>query len=132
MLTTGYFPNRPPLTRPCRLMPDPLIDISHLDFAYGEQLVLKHIDLRVERGSTLGLIGPNGGGKSTLLRLLLGLHRPTRGSIHIARLAPARAIARGDVIGYLPQNPLAPPNFPLSVRQVVRLGLVGKTGLLRG
>ena len=110
-------------------MPEPLIDISHVAFAYGEQLVLKQIDLRVERGSTLGLIGPNGGGKSTLLKLLLGLHRPTRGSIQIDGLSPIDAIATGRVVGYLPQNPLAPPSFPLNVRQVVQLGLVGKTGM---
>src|SRR5687768_15391472 len=102
-------------------MPD-IIDISNVDFAYGEQLVLKHIDLRVERGTTLGVIGPNGGGKTTLIRLLLGLHEPTRGSITIDGLAPAQAIRCGDVIGYLPQNPPVSTNFPISVRQVVRLG----------
>jgi len=110
----------------------PIITISRLDFAYGEQLVLKHVDLQVERGSTLGLIGPNGGGKTTLLRLLLGLHRPTRGSITIDGLSPAAAIRRGDVIGYLPQIRSVPSNLPLSVRQTLRLGLVGKTGMLRG
>jgi zinc transport system ATP-binding protein len=109
-----------------------IIDISHLDFAYGEQLVLKHVDLRVERGSTLGLIGPNGGGKTTLLSLLLGLHRPTRGSIVIDGLSPAAAVRRGDVIGYVPQVRTVPSNLPLSVRQTLRLGLVGKTGMLRG
>src|SRR2546423_1432169 len=108
-----------------------LIDISHLDFAYGEQLVLKHIDLAVERGSTLGLIGPNGGGKTTLLRLLLGLHAPTRGQIRIAGLSPLDAVRRGDVVGYLPQKPRAPADFPLSVRQAMQMGLVGKTGALR-
>ncbi len=109
----------------------PIIEISHLDFAYGEQLVLKHINLAVEQGSTLGLIGPNGGGKTTLLRLLLGLHQATRGNIRIAGLSPADAVRRGDVLGYLPQKPEIPGNFPLSVRQTVQLGLVGKTGALK-
>lgn len=108
-----------------------MIDITHLDFAYGGQLVLKQIDLRIERGTTLGLIGPNGGGKTTLMRLLLGLHSPTRGEIRIDGLSPRQAIGRGDVIGYLPQNPPVSTNFPISVRQVVRLGLAGKTGMLR-
>ena len=108
----------------------PLVEIDHLDFAYGQQLVLKHIDLAVEAGSTLGMIGPNGGGKTTLLRLLLGLLRPTRGTIDIAGLAPARAVRRGDLVGYLPQNPTVSENFPLSARQVAQLGLVGKTRML--
>jgi zinc transport system ATP-binding protein len=110
---------------------DTIVSVNHLDFAYGQQLVLKHIDLAVARGSTLGVIGPNGGGKTTLIKLLLGLLRPTRGSIAIDGLSPLDAVRRGDVIGYLPQNPRVPANFPISVRQLARLGLVGKTGLLR-
>lgn len=109
----------------------PLIQIQNLDFAYGDRLVLKHVSLDVQAGSTLGLIGPNGGGKTTLLKLLLGLHRPTRGTILIDGMTPADAIRRGDVIGYLPQKPLCPPTFPMSVRQAIRLGLAGKTGPFR-
>lgn len=109
----------------------PLIEISHLDFAYRDRLVLKHVDLNVEPGSTLGLIGPNGGGKTTLLRLLLALHEPTRGNILIDGLSPRKAVARGDILGYLPQRPAIPQQFPLNVRQVIQMGLVGKTGMLR-
>jgi zinc transport system ATP-binding protein len=109
----------------------PIVQISHLDFAYGQTLVLKHVDLAIEPRMTLGIIGPNGGGKTSLLRLLLGLLKPTRGSITIDGLPPDRAIARGDLVGYLPQNSALPTNFPLSVRQVIRLGLAGKAGLLR-
>jgi zinc transport system ATP-binding protein len=108
-----------------------LIEISNLDFAYGDRLVLKQITLNIEAGSTLGLVGPNGGGKTTLLKLLLGLFTPTRGSISIAGLSPAQAIRRGGIIGYLPQRAVFPEKFPISVRQCVQMGLVGKTGLLR-
>jgi zinc transport system ATP-binding protein len=121
---------------------DPIVRLSALDFSYGPrpargtngtgpQYVLQGIDLAVARGSTLGLIGPNGGGKTTLIRLLLGLLQPTAGTVLIDGLPPARAVRRGDVIGYLPQNPAAPAHFPISVRQVVRLGLTGKTGVFR-
>jgi zinc transport system ATP-binding protein len=108
-----------------------IIDIHEVDFAYRQNLVLKRITLAVEAGTTLGLVGPNGGGKTTLIRLLLGLLTPGRGSIAIDGLSPARAVARGDVIGYLPQNPPLPGNFPINVRQLVRLGLAGKAGMLR-
>src|SRR4051812_18609148 len=109
-----------------------IINISGLDFAYGDALVLKDVSLRVEAGTTLGLIGPNGGGKTTLIRLLLGLIAPTRGAITVGGLPPRDAVRRGNVVGYLPQNPVRPENLPISVRQAARLGLVGKTGMLRG
>lgn len=109
----------------------PLVDIANLDFAYGRTAVLADINLSVEQGSTLGVIGNNGGGKTTLLRLILGLRQPTRGTIRIAGLTPRDAARKGDVFGYVPQNPAAPENFPIGARDVVRLGLVGKTGLFR-
>ncbi|MGB7158799.1 MAG: ABC transporter ATP-binding protein [Tepidisphaeraceae bacterium] len=110
----------------------PIATLDNLDFAFGETLVLKHVSLAIEAGTTVGLIGPNGGGKTTLLRLLLGLLEPTRGQIRIAGLTPQAAVKRGDVVGYLPQSQRVPSTLPLSVRQVVRLGLAGKTGMLRG
>lgn len=105
--------------------------IDNLDFAFGESLVLKHVSLAIEQGTTVGLIGPNGGGKTTLIRLLLGLLQPTRGDIRIAGLTPRDALRRGAVVGYLPQSQRVPSRLPLSVRQVVRTGLAGKTGMLR-
>jgi zinc transport system ATP-binding protein len=108
-----------------------IIDIRDLDFAYGQRLVLKHVTLPVEVGTTLGVIGPNGGGKTTLLRLLLGLIQPTRGTIAVADLTAAAAVRTGHLIGYLPQRPRVAENFPLTVRQFARLGLCGKIGLLR-
>ncbi len=113
-------------------MPE-IIRIDKLDFAYpgASALVLKQVSLTIESGTSVGLIGPNGGGKTTLIRLLLGLTKPTRGTITIDGMSPTQAVRRGDVIGYLPQNPGPIENFPLSARQVAQLGLVGKTGMLR-
>jgi zinc transport system ATP-binding protein len=107
------------------------VEIEHLDFSYGQQPVLRDICLSIDRGTTMGLIGPNGGGKTTLIQLLLGLLKPTRGAIRVGGLSSVEAIRRGNVIGYLPQNAQVPTALPLTARQVVRLGLAGKTGLLR-
>jgi len=109
----------------------PIIRIDHIDFAYTRQLVLKQITLDVDEGATLGLVGPNGGGKTTLVRLLLGLATASRGTIRIAGLPPREATRQGDIIGYLPQNHAIPDDMPLSARQVVALGLAGKVRLLR-
>ena len=108
-----------------------IASIHNLDFAFGDALVLKHVTLDIEAGTTVGLIGPNGGGKTTLIRLLLGLLEPTRGEIRIAGLEPRAALRRGDIVGYLPQSQRVVSRLPLSARQVVRLGLAGKTGMLR-
>lgn len=108
-----------------------LVELSHVDFSYGSQPILKDVNLQVEEGSTLGLIGPNGGGKTTLIRLLLGTLKPTRGAVRIGGLPAAAAVRRGDLVGYLPQHPRVPSQFPVSVRQVARMGLAGKTGMLR-
>jgi zinc transport system ATP-binding protein len=109
----------------------PLVCIENVDFAYGEQLVLKQVSLSIDPKQTVGLIGPNGGGKTTLLRLLLGIYQPTRGHIRIAGLSPIEARNKGDIVGYLPQNYEIPAHFPATVRQVAQMGLIAKTGLLR-
>jgi zinc transport system ATP-binding protein len=110
----------------------PLIQISNLTFAFDQQTVLRDVNLDVEAGTTLGLIGPNGGGKTTLIRLLMDVLEPTSGSIRIGGLTPRQAIRRGDVVGYLPQKSSATRDtFPISVRQAVHLGLAGKAGMLR-
>jgi zinc transport system ATP-binding protein len=111
-------------------MPD-LVTLAGVSFSYGDQPVLAGVDLAVPAGATLGLIGPNGGGKTTLMKLLLGLFSPTAGEVRVAGLPPRAAVRRGDLVGYLPQRPRTPSNFPVTVRQVVRMGLAGKTGMFR-
>jgi zinc transport system ATP-binding protein len=110
---------------------DSIVDIAGVSFNYGNTPALKQVSIQIQRGTTVGLIGPNGGGKTTLVKLLIGLLVPSSGSIVIDGMPPMKAVRRGDVIGYLPQNPARPDRFPLSVRQTVRLGLAGKTGICR-
>jgi zinc transport system ATP-binding protein len=110
---------------------EPAVAITNLAFSYGAHVVLEAVNVSIERNTTLGVVGPNGGGKTTLIKLLLGILQPATGSIRIGGLIPAAAVRRGNLVGYLPQHPPASGSLPLSARQVVRLGLAGKTGLLR-
>ncbi len=115
------------------------IRVEHVGFSYrgrgagaGKSInVLEDVSLNVESGMNLGIIGPNGAGKTTLLRIMLGLLNGYSGTVTVAGLSPAQACRRGDIVGYVPQRNSAEWRFPLTARQVVRLGLVGKTGLFR-
>lgn len=97
------------------------IDALSYRYAGAETDALSGIGLRVEQGEKLGILGPNGGGKSTLLKLILGLLPTQRGSILIFGRTPIEARASG-IVGYLPQRIEAALDAPLSVRQVVELG----------
>lgn len=88
--------------------------------ANGARLALENITLDVRRGERLGILGPNGGGKSTLLRLTLGLLRGYSGQIRVFGYSPEEA-RRRRLIGYVPQKVEAELAFPLSVRQVVAM-----------
>jgi zinc transport system ATP-binding protein len=105
--------------------------IQNVSFSYGEVEALRNITLHIDRGCNLGIIGPNGGGKTTLLKIILGLLDGYSGKVSVMGLGPRDVCKRGDIVGYVPQRHGFESRFPVSVRQVVRMGLVGKTGLLR-
>lgn len=107
-------------------MSTPAIEISDLWFAYGGARVLEGVNLTLPAGEFLAVLGPNGGGKSTLLRLLLGLATPGGGSVRVLGRAPGEA---GGRIGYLPQFTQVSASFPITVLEAVRLGLI-RPGLL--
>ncbi len=81
---------------------------------------LDSIDLNIQPRTKLGILGPNGGGKSTLIKLILGILKPSKGSISIFNNTPTKARNRG-LIGYLPQRIEADLDWPISVREVVSL-----------
>jgi zinc transport system ATP-binding protein len=102
------------------------IAIQNLWAGYNGDPVLENINLSVKELDFIGLIGPNGGGKSTLLKVLLGLLPITRGEVRIL----GRSIKQGRrYIGYVPQSVEFDRNFPISVWDVVKMGRLGKRRL---
>ncbi len=99
----------------------PLISIEDLTFVRDERTILYDVNLTIDKGDFVAITGPNGGGKTTLLRLILGLLKPTEGRIvfHGSRSS----------IGYLPQKNTVDAHFPISVREVVASGLLAEKGL---
>ncbi len=98
------------------------IALDNVSFAYnGGEDVLHDVTLRVDQGAFLAIIGPNGGGKTTLVKLILGMLRPTRGSVRVLGDDPAQTAPN---VGYVPQHTVFEPSFPISVLDVVLLGLV--------
>lgn len=112
-------------------MSEAVIQLEHVDFAYGDHPVLEDVSLLVERGEFLGLIGPNGSGKTTLLRILLGLERPERGRVRLFGQGLDR-FREWRRIGYVPQKAAAfNSSFPATVAEVVATGRVAARGWLR-
>ena len=101
-------------------MPNPIIQISDLYAAYEEKTVLSHVDLTVYERDFLGIIGPNGGGKTTLIKSILGLHQPQKGKIHFYK--NGKEVPEINM-GYLPQYNNIDKKFPISVYEVILSGL---------
>lgn len=96
----------------------PLIHIHRVSFGYSREAVLEDIDLKIFENDFIGLIGPNGGGKTTLLKVILGLIRPQSGKVFFREDLPRHK----RPIGYLPQVKHLDRKFPISVLDVVRSG----------
>ena len=100
----------------------PIIAVEDLSFSFGEVPVLTDVSLEIAAGEFVGLVGPNAGGKSTLLKLILGILEPQGGRVRVLGLPPREARQR---LGYVPQHPSFPRDFPISVEQVVLMGRLG-------
>jgi len=98
---------------------EPIVHIEALDFAYNGQRVLEDINLEVGEGDFIAMIGPNGGGKTTLLKLMLGLLKPGRGRIRVMGKPAARV---SHHIGYVPQDVHINRSFPITALDVVLMG----------
>jgi zinc transport system ATP-binding protein len=104
-----------------------IVRLQDIWVSYGDVLALEDVTLPIFQHDFLGIIGPNGGGKSTLLKVLLGLVKPDSGSVSIFGKTPEQARSR---IGYVSQRPSFDRDFPASVLDVVMMGRYGKAGLL--
>lgn len=103
-----------------------MIEVRDVCFSYGTQEVLHNVSFAVAPRSLVAVVGPNGGGKTTLLKLVLGALAPRYGTVRVLGETPERARAR---LGYVPQSIPFDPRFPVSVREVVLMGRVGKSRL---
>jgi zinc transport system ATP-binding protein len=107
---------------------DSVIVFEDVTFSYerGAVSVIEKATFRISRCDSVCVIGPNGGGKSTLLKLVLGLVKPQSGSIRVLGVAPEEARKR---IGYMPQHLNFDPKFPITALDLVLMGRLGWCGI---
>ena len=98
---------------------------SHVSHSYGGDPVVEDVSFALPRGQFAALVGPNGSGKSTLLRVLLGLVRPTAGTVQCFGMDPRHLVERGRV-GYVPQRRVLAPDLPATVAEVVGTGRLAR------
>jgi zinc transport system ATP-binding protein len=108
-----------------------VIELEHVHVSYGPVVALDDVTLSVGKGEFLGVIGPNGAGKSTLLQVILGMVKPTKGTVRVFG-KPVRELG-SDIrrIGYVPQLSTLDTRFPIRVADVVVMGRYNQIGLGR-
>ena len=109
-------------------MNQPLIRLTEIAAAYDQKKVLEHINLEIAEKDFLGVIGPNGGGKTTLMKIILGLLKPSAGTIQFFHQGKE---VNEITMGYLPQYNTIDKKFPISVYEVVLSGLNKQKSLIR-
>ncbi len=107
---------------PHQMPGDRVLTVKGLSYAYPNSFpALEQVNLAVRRLTHVAVIGPNGGGKSTLLKLILGIYKPSAGDILVFGTPPHRACTH---VGYVPQHADIRPDFPVTVKEVVLMGCI--------
>lgn len=101
-----------------------VVKMENLSFAYGHHSVLDGVNLTIKERDFVSIVGPNGGGKTTLLKLMLGLLHPTKGTVQVFGLRPEDA---RQLVGYMPQHSHLDPQFPITSMEVVLMGRLGSS-----
>lgn len=102
----------------------PILELKNVSAGYDHEVILHQVNLKIYEHDFLGIIGPNGGGKTTLLKVILGLLKPYSGEV----IYP---VSRQNLFGYLPQNSRFDQRFPIDVTEVVLSGLMSEKGLYK-
>ena len=100
-------------------MSTPMVEMNNVSFAYNGEIALEDVNLEIRQGDFMAMIGPNGGGKTTLLKLILGLLNPDDGTIRVTGQSTQKASA---CIGYVPQDVHVNRSFPITALDVVLMG----------
>jgi zinc transport system ATP-binding protein len=103
----------------------PAVEFEDVSFAYESTPVLEHVSVAIAPGESISIVGPNGGGKTTLVKLILGLLEPDEGAVRVFGQPPRHVRLR---MGYMPQHTQHDPLFPVTVMDVVLTGRLGKRG----
>lgn len=112
-------------------MSESVVSMNNISYAYEQKKVLDHINFEIPRGAFMGLVGPNGGGKTTLIKLILGLLKPDEGTIELLN-EPMGRFNQWNKIGFVSQKANTfNKGFPATVYEVVSMGLTAKIGYLR-
>ena len=108
--------------------PIPAIRLRGVTAGYGERIALEDVDLEIPAGALVAVVGPNGGGKSTLLKLIAGVLKPWTGTVEVLG---ARAGREAHRVAYVPQAELVDWSFPVNVWNVAMMGRYPRLGPLR-
>ena len=110
---------------------DYIIELKNVYTGYKELIVLEDISINIPKGGFLAVVGPNGGGKTTLIKTILGLIKPVSGTIKVFGKSPNELGDERKRIGYVPQVLSVDLNFPILVKDAVLMGRYGRIGMLK-